>query len=415
MQPIREKIFTFILWLKKPTNGLWITPTLWALLAGLLVFLASLTNHFPDIHWKIEITHEFLNDVLDILASSMLAVTTFSLSIMVAAFASAASGATPRATELVMGDDTTRVTIASFISAFVYAVIAKIALGMGSYNALGRFILFFGTLCELAYLIYILINWVRALSLLGRLNNTLEKIEIAARQALIEYRTYPNMGAKSIESVRFDCPIKATKSGYLGHINMQALSDFAIENDCLIDIAVRPGGLIYSGMTLACINKPIEDSARLAESFIINDDRCYDQDPKFGLLVLSEAAQRALSKAVNDPGTAIKVLTILMRLLLDAKGEKQAEKYPHLAMVALNEEDFILQPFSAICRDGESMLEIHIKIQKILHIIAENAQESSLRVAAKKQAKIDLEYALNGLALESEKMQIKQLYNTFFG
>lgn len=50
-----------------------------------------------------DIKQETLESLLNVIASSMLAVTTFSLSIMVAAFASASNGATPRATDLVMG------------------------------------------------------------------------------------------------------------------------------------------------------------------------------------------------------------------------------------------------------------------------------------------------------------------------
>lgn len=76
----------------------------------------------------------------------MLAVTTFSLSIMVAAFASASSSGTPRAYQLMMSDDNTRLAISSFISAFIYAVIAKIALGLGYYGPAGRFVLFISTI-----------------------------------------------------------------------------------------------------------------------------------------------------------------------------------------------------------------------------------------------------------------------------
>jgi uncharacterized membrane protein len=38
---------------------------------------------------------------------------------------------------------------------------------------------------------------------------------------------------------------------------------------------------------------------------VIGDGRLYDDDPRFGLVVLSEIAGRALSPGVNDPGTAI--------------------------------------------------------------------------------------------------------------
>ncbi|MEE6030913.1 DUF2254 domain-containing protein [Avibacterium paragallinarum] len=411
----KEKLFPLILWLKKPSNGLWLTPILGALFAVFLaLFSALIENQALPIDIMPDISEELLNDILSIMASSMLAVSTFSLSIMVSAFSSASNGATPRATELVMGDNTTRLAISSFISAFVYAVIAKITLGMGYYNEAGRFVLFVGTICVLIYLITTLITWVSALSQLGLLNNTLEKIETASQQALINYWQYPNMGAKSLDKIRFTYTIHAHKTGYLSHINMQNLQDFADKNGCEIEIAIQPGKLVYTDMPLAYVNKSIEEMAQLQDNFIIENNRSYAQDPKFGLIVLSEVAQRALSQAVNDPGTAIKVISVLLRLLLDSKAEKQAVKYDRLAMLNLNEQELVLQPFTPICRDGSAMLEIHIKVQKALAVLRTQSDNQAIREAALKQAKIDLDYALNGLSLENEKAQIQALHQHLF-
>ncbi len=50
--------------------------------------------------WAVRIGASAVDSVLTILASSMLAVTTFSLSSVVSAYGAAASNATPRATQL---------------------------------------------------------------------------------------------------------------------------------------------------------------------------------------------------------------------------------------------------------------------------------------------------------------------------
>ena len=144
---------------------------------------------FPDIE------RETLDDLLTVIASSMLAVTTFSLSIMVGAFGAAAGSATPRATPLLMADDGTRTAIAAFLSAFIYAVVAKIALGIGYYGTNGRFILFLGTLAVLAWLLVTLVRWVRTLSSLGSMTNTLRKVEDVAFDTLADYWRRPFLGA----------------------------------------------------------------------------------------------------------------------------------------------------------------------------------------------------------------------------
>ncbi|CAN0590208.1 unnamed protein product, partial [Ectocarpus sp. 12 AP-2014] len=62
-----------------------------------------------------------LDTILNILASSMLAVTTFSLSILTGAVQFASSSVTPRA-RLVLRDDTvTNMVLSNFVGAFVFA------------------------------------------------------------------------------------------------------------------------------------------------------------------------------------------------------------------------------------------------------------------------------------------------------
>lgn len=416
---LKDKFYTWLLWIRKPSNTLWITPVFGAFVAIIFVALAASTNGLLPEKFILDVKPETLDALLGIIASSMLAVSTFSLSIMVSAFASASNNATPRATELVMGDDNTRVAIASFISAFVYAVIAKTALGIGYYQTSGRFILFLGTLAVLAYLIYTLIHWVKTLSQLGRLNNTLSKVEQAAATTLQAYRAAPFMGADKITGEpHFQHPIRAQASGYLTHINFAQLQNIAESEDCHFEILVRPGDLVYSGMVLAYAEKASESSQDIGKTFVLEENRSYTQDPKFGMVVLSEVAQRALSPAVNDPGTAIKVLTILMRLLLDAKPDEASEpiavKYQRLSIVNLNEQDLVDHAFSPIARDGAGALEVQVHLQKILQIIATQAPEESIRQAAYRQAELGLQHGEQGLALEQERQQLNQLHRKLF-
>ncbi len=67
---------------------------------------------------SVKVGAEAVDNILNILASSMLAVTTFSLSIMVTAYGSATTNVTPRATRLVVEDVTTQNVLATFIGSF---------------------------------------------------------------------------------------------------------------------------------------------------------------------------------------------------------------------------------------------------------------------------------------------------------
>ena len=74
-----------------------------------------------------------MNSLLNVLASSLLSVATFSAAAMLTAYTNVSQGATPRAAALVTGDSRAQGALASFIGAFLYSVVAFSALGTGYY------------------------------------------------------------------------------------------------------------------------------------------------------------------------------------------------------------------------------------------------------------------------------------------
>ena len=156
-------VYRALIWLKSPDNRLWVKPALGSVVAVLIAMAAAVGNRLIPTGLLPDIERSTLDNLLGVIASSMLGVATFSLSIMVAAFSSAAAGASPRAIQLVAGDTDTQNAITTFISAFIYAIIANTALGLGLYGGTGRFILFVCTMGVLLYLIVTLIRWVKLL------------------------------------------------------------------------------------------------------------------------------------------------------------------------------------------------------------------------------------------------------------
>lgn len=409
-------MYRLIVWIKNQENGLWLKPAIGSVLAVLFALFAAMGNRlippdtFPDID------PETLDSLLGVIASSMLAVSTFSLSIMVAAFASASTAATPRASELVIGDEGTHTAIASFISAFIYSLIAKTALGMGYYGSTGRFLLFVSTLGVLTYLIVTLIRWVKTLSSLGRMSNTLAKIEDAAAAAMCSHRRAPCLGARAgASSMPVGFRVCAMAVGYVQHIDMQLLQDEACTTQVRMHIRVRPGTLVHAGSVLLVVEGGApRDAECLRNAFLTGATRSFDQDPRFGLIVLSEVAQRALSPAVNDPGTAIAVMNAMTRVLVDAHPKSDGPSppdYDALTLIDLDENDFVRQGFEAIARDGATVVEVLVRMQKLLAVIAERSGDT-LATASRAQAAIALKWAEHGLVMDTHKQAVKSLFDT---
>lgn len=404
-------MYRLILWIKDGENRLWVRPAVGAVLAVAFALLAGLANLYVPEGTFPAIERETVEGLLKVIASSMLAVTIFSLSIMVAAFATTAASATPRATELVAGDQATHNAIAAFISAFIYSVVGLTALGLRLYGTSGRFVLFISTMAVLGYLIVTLIGWVKTLSRLGRISNTLQKIEKAAAAAMSDYKRSSSMGAAP-PPPHFDGmhAVRAPRVAYLRHINMPALQSLADDAGVRLHVRARPGTLMHPAKTLLFVegaDAPATD--KLLDAFVFGDTRSYDQDPRFGLIVLSEVAQRALSPAVNDPGTAIAVMNAMARVIVDSRADDDDEidACDALTLVELDEGDFIHAAFDPIARDGADCLEVQVRMQKLLGAIADNGM---LVNAARRQAAMALQRANAGLALAQDRQELHRLY-----
>lgn len=410
-------LYRWLIVLKKPGNQIWLVPAYWAAFAVILAFIARLFGEMIKTDALPNIERSTLEDLLTILASSMLSVSTFSLSIMVSAFSSAANSTTPRAMGLVMGDDNTRTTIASFIAAFIYAMIAKTAIGMEYYGQNGRFILFIGTIIVVFYLIVTLIRWVSTLSQLGSLSNTLHKISAKTEDALQNYYKSPDMGAVWQDNLQHPVQaVHAGQAGYLTHIDMASLQKLAEKHDTYLSITVRPGKLLTKNSVIACLSAQVEASAAqaFADCFVVNHERTYAQDPQWGLNVLSEAAQRALSPGTNDPGTAINIMVIILALLSKKMPEREKGEYDRLSIIAADVQDWIAHTFLPIARDGAGVVEVGASMQSVLAGIAADCRDPQIAVAAADTAQAALKRFQQILDFEDDRQKLLQQHRMLF-
>lgn len=381
-------VFRLILWLRDRRTLIWVVPAVTVVVAIGLCILAALADVvFPNPKGWPTVEESSLDGLLGILASSMLAVATFSLGVMVSAFASVQTGASPRATELVIGDEGTRSGISTFIGAFVYAVVAKAALSFDAYHQAGRVILMIATLGVLVILVVRLVLWVRTMSNLGRLSDTLDRIEQEARSVLHEYADEPLLGAATFDPARRRGPgsfeVTGQRGGYLTHVDIAGIQIEAEARDLVVQVLVRPGAFIGPRTVLAVVTPddperggdPGEIATAIRGAFVRGHQRSFDQDPRYGLIVLSEVAQRALSPAVNDPGTGIQVASLLTELVLDLQDCQQPAgsapvRFDRVALATLDERDLIRDGFGPIARDGAAFVEIALRLQKLLWQVA---------------------------------------------
>ncbi len=314
-----------------------------------------------------------VGNILGILATSMLAVTTFSLATMVSAYGAASSTATPRAAKLLIEDTTAQGALATFIGAFLFSIVGLIALSAGIYGDSGRVLLLAATIAVIVLITVTLLRWIEQLSRFGRVAETINLVETATRRAMQHRARKPWLGGAPWRAPPEDAiAVESTQVGYIEYIDMAQLGQFSDEHDVDIHLEVLPGSFAVPGRPLARISADLDEPAAEAfrKAFVVGDSRTFENDPRYGLVVLTEIAVRALSPAVNDPGTAIDVIGTVVRLLAGwARGRASKEdevevSHSRVFVPALREADMFEDVFPAIARDGAGMREIGIRLQK---------------------------------------------------
>ena len=343
-----------------------------------------------------------VGSLLTVLASSLLSVTTFTLGAMVASYNGAAA-ATPRATPLIIGDPTSQNVLSVFVGAFVFSIVGLVLLRTGIYGGSGRVVLFAATILVLGIVVAALLRWIHRVSHLGLLSDSIDLVEETALAALKIRIANPNLGARPpVAALGAAIDIYPDEVGYIRHIDMAKLQELAEAHELVVHLRVAPGSFVAPAISLAgVVGAPPQDVlGKLAKGFEIGVRRDFDEDPRFGLLVLSEIASKALSPAINDPGTALDVLVRASRLLeawsrRPKDGEEPAYDRVHAPEMAT--EDLFDDAFDAIERDGAGLVEVAFRVQSALAILA-SSRDPDTAAAARRHSRRALSRARAALS-----------------
>ena len=410
--------------LKNLLKEIWVRATLYSLLGVATALLALWLNDYVPDSLAGKFGSESVDKILNILSSSMLAVTTFSLSTMIGAYSSASGGATPRATQLLVQDATTQNVLSSFVGSFLFSVVGIIALNMGIYGERSKVVLFIATLCVLCFVVYNLLRWINHLTKFGRLGETTSRVEKVTEAALEKHAKMPYLGALPLSQAPVIAAtaeqIYSPKAGYVQYIDMDALGAICNQPDKYIYCLVLPGNFCLPSTVLAkTVGLSAKEQQLVENAFALDIQRSYEQDPRFGLCALSEVASRALSPAVNDPGTAIDVISRGTRLLAKYANERQdrldlpvRKNCTQIYCGQATVEDFFDDFFTPIARDGAALIEVDITLQKSLRHLAETAP-ALYQAVAYGHAKMVVKRANAVLLVDEDKQRLQRQLDRF--
>ena len=399
--------------LSQAGRQLWLRVAAYSVLGLVTALVAVVFRRWVPEDLALKIGTDAVDQVLSILASSMLAVATFSLATLVTAYTAVAALATPRAAKLLVSDGRGQGSLATFVGAFIYAVVGIFALRTGYYGAQGRVILFFVTVVVLMLVVTALIRWIAQLSLLGQVDEAIDRVKNATEAAFAARRA-TEARPSDIEPAA-GVAVDADTTGYVLSLHLEALEKAACDLGVTILVEAMPGSFVHAAQPLLRFagrsNLTTREVARLRHAFILGERRTFDQDPRFGLVVLGQIAAKALSPGVNDPGTAIDVIAtgvgVLSRWVRAAPPPDNRIEFPHLRFPALEPVELLDDLFTPIATYGAGDAIVAARLQQAFAALAA-LNEPAMSEAARVQSALALERALATLELDHDRERVRR-------
>ncbi|WP_238364250.1 DUF2254 domain-containing protein [Mesobacterium pallidum] len=393
---------TFVLALRY-LRRLWVRVVAIALLSLVAVVTAPLIP--TPIQW--DRGTEAVLPVLSILASSMLAVTTFSLNVMVSAYRAAADTATPRSYRLHLEDTVTQNVLATFTGAFIFALTGIILFRSGIYGEDATLSIFAATALVVVLIVVAILRWIDHLSRLGSLDHTLELVTTRAAASLSAHLSQPHLGGRPPAHRDGGQPVPAPRTGYLQLVDIAALQKKLEQMDATAHLALRPGGHVFKGDPLAWITGTAQTCEHLQSAFTLADQRSHEQDSRYGFVVLSEIGERALSPGVNDPGTAIDVIARVSRLLWDSDPAPRPPRCDRIHVPDFDKGELVDDGFAPIARDGAGNIEVMLHVVRSLKRLSDHP-DPHMSSAARRLLGHALDLGRDALPVAADVQRLEQ-------
>jgi uncharacterized membrane protein len=157
------------------------------------------------------------------------------------------------------------------------------------------------------------------------------------------------------------------------------------------------------------------DQQELLKAFMIGSHRHFDDDPRFGLVVLAEIGGRALSKGINDPGTGIGVLGSLQRLFVQWANPVEPDEIEcdRIEAPALSLEEMFDDVLPAIARDGAGTLEVAERLQRVLGELGA-CGDPQMRILARRHADLALARSVQALTFGPDLERLRRRHADYW-
>lgn len=415
--------------------SLWFVPSLMTIAAVLAAFgTISLDREVlavRDLHsrWLFEGGAEGARGVLTTIAGTMMTVATTAFSITIVALQLSSSQFSPRILRGFTRDRGNQVVLGVFIATFVYAVIVLRSVRSASSDGdvfvpsasvSLAILLAFSAIASLIFFFHHATRAIQATVVIER--------AIQDTFTLIEKRGRQDRGASTVK-IAFPplvddvLGLRAGKSGYVTHIDFDALLEVAAKYELMLSIVPAVGDHLLSTSTLVEIARAeyreVSDSSResleheVCAAFQVEVERTLEHDVLLGFRQVSDIAIKALSPGINDPSTA----TICIDRLGEALVKMGSARVETRVLTAPDEEGGIryttvaLEQVMDACipqirHYGSDDVMVMTHLLRLLEAVAQEADDGTWELIAAEARLVEVE-AVDALTVPGDRQRVR--------
>ena len=397
------------------TGSLWFVPGVIVVLAAALAVVlveasanvdAKVLGQFPRLFGA---TPESSSRLLSTVAGAIITVAGVTFSILVVAVSQASTQYSPRVLRNFMRDRLSQVTLGFLVGLFVYclAVLRTIRSEeddrfVPALAVLAALLLAVAAVALLVYFIHHIASTLEVGSIVARVSaETLAAID---RQfpdetgADVQQPESAPTQERLAQGAKRWWPVGAVASGYIQHIQLEALSESASQQCCVVKLERRPGDFVVEATTLLLVLDSSPPRASLVRDllgcFVIQSYRTVYQDVNFGIRQIVDIANKALSPGINDPTTAVTCIEYLSVVMARIAGRQVISENRHvggrlcLIVPARSFRELVDDAFSELRRTGQSQPRVLASILRALEVVAQATHCEERRKAILEQVQL---------------------------
>jgi uncharacterized membrane protein len=360
-------------------SSMWIVPVAAFVVSAIVIRLVAWLDDVSPWKWDWHIDIPVVQIMLQGMIGATLSFLVFTFSSLLVAIQVASAQLTPRiiATTL-LRDPTIRRVVALFVLtlAFSLGTLARTQGEVPYFLLTCATILAAGSTVAFIYLIDYAARLLRPVTIVWRLGED----GIKAVEDVYPTRL-PPLPLPPRQRVKFGEPNRVVAhqgvSAIVLAVDIDHLMREAERTDGLIEVCFQVGDFIAVGEPLYCLHGSADgaDDRLLRGAIAFGRERTIDQDPTFAFRIIVDIALKALSKAINDPTTAVLALDQLHRLLrsvgrrhLRDEMVKNDRGVPRVFLHTPNWEDFV----QLSCREIRSYGAENFQVARRLRAMIEN-------------------------------------------